>query len=120
MCDRRIFCPGRNIKKKPKNLGPEGYRSPYLTHAKRALYHVSYRPRSTSLKSLSIRHESTRNFAGVTANACKVGLSMREWQSLQKDMSIIFIHDLSTFILNCGGFAKFLQFRLYWQLQCVG
>ena len=29
-----------------KKVGDAGYRSPYLSHAKRALYHVSYVPRS--------------------------------------------------------------------------
>ena len=27
-----------------KNFGDAGYRSPYLSHAKRALYHLSYIP----------------------------------------------------------------------------
>ena len=31
------------MKTKAKN-GGEGYRSPYLSHAKRALYHLSYTP----------------------------------------------------------------------------
>ena len=31
-------------KQKVSNLGVGGYRSPYLTHAKRALYHLSYDP----------------------------------------------------------------------------
>ena len=28
----------------PKTFGDGGYRSPYLSHAKRALYHLSYVP----------------------------------------------------------------------------
>ena len=31
-------------KKKKENIGDAGYRSPYLSHAKRALYHLSYIP----------------------------------------------------------------------------
>ncbi len=31
-----------------RNSGDAGYRSPYLSHAKRALYHLSYIPRSTA------------------------------------------------------------------------
>ena len=32
------------IEKRKKTTGRVGYRSPYLSHAKRALYHVSYTP----------------------------------------------------------------------------
>ena len=31
----------------PKKVGGAGYRSPYLSHAKRALYHLSYTPDSS-------------------------------------------------------------------------
>ena len=34
----------RRRKKKEKKVGDAGYRSPYLSHAKRALYHLSYIP----------------------------------------------------------------------------
>jgi len=41
-------CPGQNTSAGPSNphpsCGDAGYRSPYLSHAKRALYHVSYIP----------------------------------------------------------------------------
>ena len=33
-----------------KKNGGEGYRSPYLSHAKRALYHLSYTPICFTLK----------------------------------------------------------------------
>ena len=33
-----------NFKKTKKNLGDAGHRFPYLSHAKRALYHLSYIP----------------------------------------------------------------------------
>ena len=32
-----------------EKLGAAGYRSPYLSHAKRALYHLSYSPPVTLL-----------------------------------------------------------------------
>ena len=32
-----------------KNFGDGGYRSPYLSHAKRALYHLSYVPMLTPI-----------------------------------------------------------------------
>ena len=32
------------LKKEKEKTGGEGYRSPYLSHAKRALYHLSYTP----------------------------------------------------------------------------
>ena len=34
--------------KEAKTFGDGGYRSPYLSHAKRALYHLSYVPRTVS------------------------------------------------------------------------
>ena len=34
--------------KEQKVAGDGGYRSPYLSHAKRALYHLSYVPRTVS------------------------------------------------------------------------
>jgi hypothetical protein len=33
------------VKDEEKNSGDAGYRSPYLSHAKRALYHLSYVPK---------------------------------------------------------------------------
>jgi hypothetical protein len=39
-----IYFQSKKKKKKKKKDGPEGYRSPYLFHAKEAFYHVNYRP----------------------------------------------------------------------------
>jgi hypothetical protein len=41
---RRIVRIGGKNRAKTKNNGDAGYRSPYLSHAKRALYHLSYIP----------------------------------------------------------------------------
>ena len=37
-------------RKRKKKSGGEGHRSPYLSHAKRALYHLSYTPYTLILK----------------------------------------------------------------------
>ena len=34
----------------PKNYGGAGHRSPYLSHAKRALYHLSYTPSENQIR----------------------------------------------------------------------
>ena len=41
-----------------KKFGDGGYRSPYLSHAKRALYHLSYVPFSASEQQISLGHPS--------------------------------------------------------------
>ena len=41
-----------------KKSGDGGYRSPYLSHAKRALYHLSYVPFSASEQQISLGHPS--------------------------------------------------------------
>lgn len=41
------------------HLGAAGYRSPYLPHAKRALYQVSYNPALTGQDTLSTPGEQT-------------------------------------------------------------
>ena len=51
----------------PKKIGDAGYRSPYLSHAKQALYHLSYIP--TQHKSV-FNHVYTRF---VTHGAVKNG-----------------------------------------------
>ena len=39
-----------------KSFGDGGYRSPYLSHAKRALYHLSYVPMMTACAAVSLSH----------------------------------------------------------------
>ena len=40
----QCLCRGQVKESKTKTFGDGGYRSPYLSHAKRALYHLSYVP----------------------------------------------------------------------------
>ena len=42
--------------KEQKGAGDGGYRSPYLSHAKRALYHLSYVPMCTEILHLITCH----------------------------------------------------------------
>ena len=42
--------------KEQKGAGDGGYRSPYLSHAKRALYHLSYVPICTHWSVLTAPH----------------------------------------------------------------
>ena len=44
-CAYRNSSDGQVMKSETKTFGDGGYRSPYLSHAKRALYHLSYVPR---------------------------------------------------------------------------
>ena len=44
--------------------GAAGYRSPYLSHAKRALYHLSYSPDDGSLALTSSSHQAGVTFIG--------------------------------------------------------
>ena len=44
-------------KKKKKKIGDAGYRSPYLSHAKRALYHLSYIPVEYGSKYFSLYNQ---------------------------------------------------------------
>ena len=43
-CVYRNSSQGQVVKSDTKTFGDGGYRSPYLSHAKRALYHLSYVP----------------------------------------------------------------------------
>ena len=46
----KLLCPLQTVadQREAKTFGDGGYRSPYLSHAKRALYHLSYVPRTVS------------------------------------------------------------------------
>ena len=57
---RSIGCPSILTRNHgSKKDGGEGYRSPYLPHAKRTLYHVSYTPKDRHLRDLNPRVQST-------------------------------------------------------------
>ena len=56
-----------------KNFGDGGYRSPYLSHAKRALYHLSYVP-------LSVKCQQSRQ---------SVSAQFRFWRSLPANQSYL-------------------------------
>ena len=47
-CVYRNSSQGQVVESDTKTFGDGGYRSPYLSHAKRALYHLSYVPRTVS------------------------------------------------------------------------
>merc|ERR1739846_246312 len=48
--------------KEQKGAGDGGYRSPYLSHAKRALYHLSYVPISTPWPVRTVPHSDLSSF----------------------------------------------------------
>ena len=49
----------------PKSYGGAGHRSPYLSHAKRALYHLSYTP-SDDLMLLSSSPDAAENLIHIS------------------------------------------------------
>ena len=59
-----------------KKSGDGGYRSPYLSHAKRALYHLSYVPRTVSCGTkLGVSHPKLKVILGELWVAFSVDLS---------------------------------------------
>ena len=59
-----------------KTFGDGGYRSPYLSHAKRALYHLSYVPRIFSRgPNLGVSHPKLKVILGELLVASSVDLS---------------------------------------------
>ena len=62
-------------KKKRKFFGDGGYRSPYLSHAKRALYHLSYVPGVVdSGTELEVKHPKVKVTLGELSVASSVAL----------------------------------------------
>ena len=51
--------------KEQKGAGDGGYRSPYLSHAKRALYHLSYVPICTHWSVRTVSNSDFSSFAEI-------------------------------------------------------
>ena len=63
-------------KREAKTFGDGGYRSPYLSHAKRALYHLSYVPRTVRCcTKLGVSHPKLKVILGELRVAYSVDLS---------------------------------------------
>ena len=63
-------------KRKAKTFGDGGYRSPYLSHAKRALYHLSYVPRTVPCGTgLGVVHPKLKVILGELLVAFGVDMS---------------------------------------------
>ena len=60
---------------KKKKIGGEGHRSPYLSHAKRALYHLSYTPVTT--KYYGFDFEGKSSFIKATTGASFYNLTIK-------------------------------------------
>ena len=58
-------------KKSKRLFGGAGYRSPYLSHAKRALYHLSYTP-IDELLAVQIRHALNARPAQLANRGCEL------------------------------------------------
>ena len=63
-------CPPR-LGKAKRFIGGAGYRSPYLSHAKRALYHLSYTP-IDELLAVQIRHALNARPAQLANRGCEL------------------------------------------------
>ena len=65
----------RVMKSETKTFGDGGYRSPYLSHAKRALYHLSYVPGVVDCGTeLEVNHPKVKVTLGELSVASSVAL----------------------------------------------
>ena len=74
-CAYRNSSDGQVMKSETKTFGDGGYRSPYLSHAKRALYHLSYVPGVVdSGTELEVKHPKVKVTLGELSVASSVAL----------------------------------------------
>ena len=74
-CVFRNSSEGQVMESETKTFGDGGYRSPYLSHAKRALYHLSYVPRAVSCGTkLGVSHPKLKVILGELWVAFSVDL----------------------------------------------
>ena len=77
--DHSFFRNSRTVqatKREAKTFGDGGYRSPYLSHAKRALYHLSYVPRTVPCGTgLGVVHPKLKVILGELLVAFGVDMS---------------------------------------------
>ena len=74
----KLLCPLQTVadQREAKTFGDGGYRSPYLSHAKRALYHLSYVPRTVPCGTgLGVVHPKLKVILGELGVAFSVDLS---------------------------------------------
>ena len=74
-CVYRNSSQGQVVESDTKTFGDGGYRSPYLSHAKRALYHLSYVPGVVdSGTELEVKHPKVKVTLGELSVASSVAL----------------------------------------------
>ena len=74
-CVYRNSSQGQAVKSDTKTFGDGGYRSPYLSHAKRALYHLSYVPGVVDCGTeLEVNHPKVKVTLGELSVASSVAL----------------------------------------------
>ena len=75
-CVFRNSSEGQVMESETKTFGDGGYRSPYLSHAKRALYHLSYVPRTVPCGTgLGVVHPKLKVILGELLVAFGVDMS---------------------------------------------
>ena len=76
--NEQLLCPLQTAadQREAKTFGDGGYRSPYLSHAKRALYHLSYVPRTVPCGTgLGVVHPKLKVILGELLVAFGVDMS---------------------------------------------